>query len=266
MTEQHETFPSALEAIFLVLALFFVEQIIVAVLHDFKLYAGDCICDLSGPVALMANGVVFSGLMYYKRLRYSALFHSGQASALAVMSRLSVPLLLIVPGLTFAVITLTTLWEGVWPSSAAQRALIDLATQNPFIFGVSVCVLAPVLEEMFFRGVILRSFLQQYSRRAAIIGSALLFGAAHLNGPQFVAGAVLGCVLGWVYERTRSLWPCIFLHAVYNVLVSVILFQSSPSSNADWLPSGSLMAVALGLALMGIFFLNLFLSPRQGKA
>lgn len=264
MTEQHETFPSALEAFFLVVALFFVEQIVVDVLHDFKLYSGDSIADLSGPIVVLASGVIFSVLMHYKRLRYRALFHSGAISVQAVMLRLGIPLLLIVPGLVMAVVALNALIQSIWPSFDAQSSLADVAKLNPLISWVTICVLAPVLEEMLFRGIILRSFLQQYSRRAAIIGSALLFGAAHLNGPQFVAGAVLGCVLGWLYERTRSLWPCIFLHAVYNAAAcGAAILSTTGSAEGVFRPSVAQMALVLGLTLTGIFFLNLFLLPRQ---
>jgi membrane protease YdiL (CAAX protease family) len=65
----------------------------------------------------------------------------------------------------------------------------------PILFS---CVAAPVLEEMLFRGVILRGFLRQYSRTFAILWSATLFGIAHLNLYQMATAVVLGIVSGWL--------------------------------------------------------------------
>jgi membrane protease YdiL (CAAX protease family) len=82
------------------------------------------------------------------------------------------------------------------------------------------CVAAPVLEEILFRGVILRGFLRQYSRTFAILWSAALFAVAHFNVYQLATALAVGIVAGWLYERCRSLWPCILLHASYNGFVT----------------------------------------------
>jgi membrane protease YdiL (CAAX protease family) len=109
--------------------------------------------------------------------------------------------------------------------------------------------MAPLLEEMLFRGIVLRGFLLRYARWQAILGSALLFGAAHLNIYQFVVGLVMGTVLGWLYERTRSLIPCIALHAAYN---SGTIFigdwpESASTADAAWALLLVLLAGACGV-------------------
>lgn len=81
---------------------------------------------------------------------------------------------------------------------------------------ISACVLAPVLEEMLFRGLILRGLLTRYPPSVAIIHSAALFGLAHLNIYQFTVGFSTGLLLGLAWQRTRSLWPCMLLHAGFN--------------------------------------------------
>jgi len=112
------------------------------------------------------------------------------------------------------------------------------------------CVVAPVLEEMLFRGVILRGFLRQYSRTFAILWSATLFGIAHLNLYQMATALVLGIVSGWLYERCRSLWPCILLHAAYNGFVTG--YYGWLVSHAESQPTGP------GAAFMGASFVALF--------
>ncbi|HPI74009.1 MAG TPA: type II CAAX endopeptidase family protein [bacterium] len=82
-------------------------------------------------------------------------------------------------------------------------------------------ILGPFLEEMLFRGLVLRGFLHRYSPWQAIVLSSLLFGILHLNIWQFVSAFVLGLVLGWMYMRTRSLWPCFILHSLHNSSITL---------------------------------------------
>jgi len=93
---------------------------------------------------------------------------------------------------------------------------------------VALVIVAPLVEELLFRGVILTGFLARYRRGTAIGASAVLFAVAHLNPYQFAAGLVTGVFLGWLLVRTRSLWPCILVHAAFNahvVLVPVLRDQ-----------------------------------------
>ncbi|OGV57763.1 MAG: hypothetical protein A2X45_19685 [Lentisphaerae bacterium GWF2_50_93] len=76
--------------------------------------------------------------------------------------------------------------------------------------------MAPIVEELLFRGVILGGFLKNYSKRNAIIFSALLFAIYHLNPYQFAGAFVGGIVLAWIFAETESLLLCIFLHGLLN--------------------------------------------------
>lgn len=91
---------------------------------------------------------------------------------------------------------------------------------------ITVCILAPIIEEILFRGVLLRGLLQNgTSPIIAIFVSSLLFGAAHLNPWQFIAAGFLGAIFGFVYYRTRSLWLCMFLHALNNTISFVFMIR-----------------------------------------
>ncbi len=77
-------------------------------------------------------------------------------------------------------------------------------------------VIAPLVEEVVFRGLILRGLLGRWPAAAAIGTSALLFAFMHLNPAQFPIAFGLGLALAWVYARTRSLGLCILGHAANN--------------------------------------------------
>lgn len=91
-------------------------------------------------------------------------------------------------------------------------ALLGTGWQGPFL----AVAVAPITEELVFRGVILRGFLGRWRPAVAIAVSALLFAVMHMNAAQFPVAFILGCVLGWVYVRTRSLGLCIAGHALNN--------------------------------------------------
>ncbi len=77
-------------------------------------------------------------------------------------------------------------------------------------------VVAPLTEEVLFRGVILRGLLSRWKPWAAITLSAVLFALMHVNPAQTPVALVLGLILGWVYVRTRSLGLCMLGHALNN--------------------------------------------------
>lgn len=88
-----------------------------------------------------------------------------------------------------------------------------------------VCV-APVVEELVFRGVLLSGLAHRMPVGWAIVASAVIFGCIHLPDFRFSwypipALILLGLVLAWLRVRTRSLWPSITLHATNNLVAAI---------------------------------------------
>ena len=91
-------------------------------------------------------------------------------------------------------------------------------------------ILAPIAEELIFRGAILRVLLDAFGRKGrwpAIALTALLFAVIHGNLAQGTHAFVIGMVLGWLYARTRSVLPGIVLHWVNNS-TAYIMFHLMP--------------------------------------
>ena len=94
---------------------------------------------------------------------------------------------------------------------------------------VSAIVLAPLAEEIFFRGLV-QSMLRRHlaSRWASILITSLLFALMHYKSPQTVAALfVLGVVLGYNYERTGRLYPVILIHAAFNAVAILATLTST---------------------------------------
>ncbi|MDR2450048.1 MAG: CPBP family intramembrane metalloprotease [Prevotellaceae bacterium] len=109
------------------------------------------------------------------------------------------------------------------PMPEQIKQLFETAFKNDMPTFLSVVVAAPFAEEWLCRGVILKGLLRHYSPRKAIIWSAILFGVLHINPWQAIPAFCIALAIGWVYWRTRSLWPCIFMHAVNNSIAFLML-------------------------------------------
>lgn len=92
----------------------------------------------------------------------------------------------------------------------------------------AVCIFAPLVEELVFRGAILRSLLGYFGKHwYAIAVSALLFALVHGNLAQMPHAFIIGLLLGWMYYRTGSILPGVALHWVNNT-VAFVLFRIAP--------------------------------------
>ena len=121
---------------------------------------------------------------------------------------------------------------------------------------VMLCLAAPILEELIFRGIILQGFLKNYSPKKAIIWSAILFGLVHLNPWQFIPAVVLGIFIGWVYWKTRSLFPGIFIHFIANT-TSYVSSLFIDIENAKELTTQDL--IGNNIVYFSLFILALFI-------
>lgn len=87
----------------------------------------------------------------------------------------------------------------------------------------------PVCEEIAFRGLLQGGMRRLVSRGPAVIASAVLFTVVHEPRALWFSIFLLALVLGWIYEKTRSLWPGIIVHFIHNLLVFIQLTIESRS-------------------------------------
>lgn len=102
------------------------------------------------------------------------------------------------------------------------------------LLGVMTSLLAPLLEEWFFRGVVFRALEGAaggpggVSTGVAVLVSAVLFALAHGELVQFAGLAALGVVLAYLVARTRRLVPSVITHASFNsIAFAALLVQRS---------------------------------------
>jgi membrane protease YdiL (CAAX protease family) len=108
---------------------------------------------------------------------------------------------------------------------AEQIKIEPLTTLGILLAGALV---APVCEEVFFRGFLLPGIARSMPIWAAIVVSSLLFGVAHADLGSLIPLVAIGLLLGVVRWKTRSLWPSIFLHTLNNTAALLALLPLLP--------------------------------------
>ena len=117
----------------------------------------------------------------------------------------------------------------VWPSAAdwlLSQETVSPASENgaPMVFHsifiFELVVVAPILEELFFRGVLFTRWSVRWGMGRGIILSSLLFGVLHVN--NVVGATVFGAVMALLYVRTGTLLVPMACHALYNGIVAAV--------------------------------------------
>jgi membrane protease YdiL (CAAX protease family) len=90
---------------------------------------------------------------------------------------------------------------------------------NLFTTLLVVGLWGPVAEEIFFRGFALAGLRRKFGDRTALILTAGLFALFHIEPTIYVPIFFFGIVLGWMYLKTNSLWPSIFIHVIHNTVI-----------------------------------------------
>lgn len=132
---------------------------------------------------------------------------------------------LILITITLAVILLT----HFTPPEAASSQPSRYAGQNLLVVYFTSVILAPIIEEIIFRGLLFRSLARRWSVRLAAIASSLVFMATHLSTPQIALPSIflLGLYLCWACRKTNSIVPGMIVHGLHNgaVITAALLLS-----------------------------------------
>jgi membrane protease YdiL (CAAX protease family) len=101
-----------------------------------------------------------------------------------------------------------------------QPDLIPIFAQlsSPWFLLIGGAIVAPFVEEVFFRGFVFAGLRPRYGwQRAAVISSAL-FALIHLVPTAILPIFLLGYIFAYLYQRSNSIWPAILMHSATNAV------------------------------------------------
>jgi membrane protease YdiL (CAAX protease family) len=217
------------------------------------------------PAVLALTSVIIFGLILMRGLKRSQISVREICPLVPVRLSLLFPMALTVIGTSILISEADNLLRTFLPAPAwFSDYLKSLVGGQISLWGsiVGLVIVAPLTEELLVRGLILRGFLSHYSKRKAILASAIFFGVLHLNPWQFIGATVLGVLFAWWFIQTRSMFPCLFGHALANALplaVTAIFRLEVPGFTIDfekaefqplWLDCLGVVLVALGIWLL----------------
>lgn len=125
------------------------------------------------------------------------------------------------------------------------------------IMTIYSCLIAPVTEEIFYRGMVMKVFAKA-NQRFAIIASAVFFGLGHGNIPQFMLAFLIGVFMGHIDMKHNSIVPSVIVHIFINSMVTLL-------SLADGSTEVIIMANLLLLAAMVVGLIMLIFFRKENK-
>jgi hypothetical protein len=191
--------------------------------------------DKASDAALLATQAIFDGMLAAVAIGVASHWRFNLREALPLLGfRRCRPADF---GWAFAVLAAYYFFAIVFSALVVQPDQEDIGKQlgvcNPGI-GIaiaavlSIVVIAPLAEEIFFRGFFFAGLRGRWSLWPSALLSGAIFGLVHApTGPTAaIPLAALGVGLAWLYNKTDSLWPCVLAHFINNALaISVVVTQ-----------------------------------------
>jgi membrane protease YdiL (CAAX protease family)/NAD-dependent dihydropyrimidine dehydrogenase PreA subunit len=188
----------------------------------------------SAPIWAGATLVVYDaalgGLLWYLARRHGV----GVLAAFRLDVLPEVRNVLLAIGIGIGCRVFSVAYYGVAQALGATPPVSDVLTRA-FGTGVPgvlltvlvVAVTGPLLEEVLLRGVVLGPIAARLGAWPAIVGCALAFALLHASLWSLLPLTVLGVGLGWLAVRSRSLWPAVLAHMLYNGVLIAAAFYAA---------------------------------------
>lgn len=156
------------------------------------------------------------------------------------------------------------------PESLNRLFNTFLSLHAPAATLVLLMVVAPLTEEILFRGLFLRGFRDRYGAAAALVMTSALFALFHMNPWQAPAALAAGLYLGWITLATGSLFPALGFHSLFNGL-PILLSLGGLKVDGYNLPAQTpvhfmpplLVAAGAGAVILGLVFTGLGVKMRN---
>ncbi len=181
---------------------------------------------ITGAMVYASIVIFIGGLMLYRNLQVSEVFGFGQLSFRRTLGRgvlylaAAYPLLMLVQAMVY----------GASSGEMGQQDVVEFLRTSELMRDrmavlVMAVVVAPVAEEMIFRGYLYPVAKRYFGPFIAMVGTSLLFALLHGHAASIPALFTLAMCLGLSYEKSGSLLVPMIMHAVFNAIsVAAILF------------------------------------------
>lgn len=146
-----------------------------------------------------------------------------------------------------------------WKSFTAQvQNVTPPANIFEYLTGIVCIAFVPaVCEELLCRGIVVREY-ELYSKKTAVIVSAMAFSLLHNSAPMLVYTFLIGLVLAFVVEQTESIYPAMIIHFAINFFSLTVNYLSNSVVPMHMQPEFALIVNLIFVFLALIFALLMF--------
>ena len=139
----------------------------------------------------------------------------------------------------------------------------SIGSDNIVLSILGIGLVAPLVEEILFRGMIVFDLERSFSRKTAIIAQGVIFGLYHIIPVQIIYAIPLGIYLGYIVYKSGSIWPAIAGHIAMNTIG--VLMSTPGVISVLGLPSFSLFLI-IGSVYMFISALRYFIRKKPSNS
>lgn len=178
------------------------------------------------------------------------------------------PVMVLLPALQYLVGILNIKVDEILPPPPWFWELFEKIFENRFGFWgalMKVVILAPIIEEVLFRGIIMHGLMKNYRSWYAVLLSGVLFSVFHLNPWQMTYTFFLGLLLGWIMVRTKSLPLAILVHAINNLIVLLSITYNEQIQQHYLMNLSHNVNVKIAFSALGIGLILIFLITFKPK-
>lgn len=258
-----KSYPTILDAVHLIVLYIFIQSIVDFPLAMIDYYKGtEYLGNPIKKILLNAGSTLFIFYFAWRKagVPLKALFPAKRFNVLIV-----IPLLIFLWAAQNLIGEINVQLEKVLPPPAWFIELFTRIFENDYgVWGavVKVAIIAPIVEEMIFRGIIMHGLMRNYSPFTAVSVSALMFALFHLNPWQFPATFILGILLGILMLRTRNIILCILGHAINNGLVLFSIYYWGTIQRTDTVPQSNTRLLIISAIVAAVTLALIFLLSR----
>ena len=175
-------------------------------------------------------------------------------------------------------ITLVNLVSQLFVDNTVSANSDQFLSLHPLLLIVFVGILAPVCEEVVFRGAIFGGYKKEGNVFKAVLASGILFGLLHMNINQASYALVIGLLLGFLVEATGSIFSSILFHVLVNstnalmmIISDSVISDEMMASAQDVVTTGTLLnmiCMYLVMAVVGTTIavcLLVWMSKNEGR-
>jgi hypothetical protein len=265
---QKKHYPTILGAIHLIVLYTFIQTIIDFPLALLDYYNGTDY--LYNPIKKIVLGVGSNIFIFYYAYRRAGVQLKELFPAKSFNFLILIPIVFFFWAAQNLIGEVNIALDKVLPPPSWFWELFNKIFENDYgIYGaiLKVVIMAPVIEEMIFRGVIMHGLMRNNSKFTAVFVSALLFALFHLNPWQFPATFILGLVLGILMLRTRNIYLCILGHAINNglVLISIQYWDEIQKTSFVQSDKSNQLIISALISAIALFLILLFSRERKPK-